>query len=215
VARPSSAPRAVLFDWDGTLWDSAEACYRSYDRLFRSYGIPFDRTRYEETYAPDWRQSYRALGLAEHLWEEADARWMQEYALEERRLVAGASEALARLTARGVILGLVTSGSRDRVHRELEELGIRDAFAAVVCAEDVRRRKPDPEGLLEALRRLDVSPPESAYVGDSPEDVSMARAAGVRSVGIPGGFPNREALAAARPDLLMASLEDAVRALVC
>jgi phosphoglycolate phosphatase len=55
-----------------------------------------------------------------------------------------------------------------------------------------------------------VAPGEAAYVGDSPEDVKMAQAAGVRAVGVPGGFPNREALAAARPDLLAPSLEGAL-----
>jgi phosphoglycolate phosphatase-like HAD superfamily hydrolase len=51
-------------------------------------------------------------------------------------------------------------------------------------------------------------------VGDSPEDVAMAKAAGVRAVGIPGGFPNRAALAASAPDLLAPSLEAAVAALL-
>jgi len=44
------------------------------------------------------------------------------------------------------------------------------------------------------------------YVGDSPEDVAMARAAGVYSIAVPGGYPNREALLASRPDLLVESL---------
>ena len=47
-------PVAVLFDWDGTLVDSAEASYRCYVRLFDSYGIGFDRTRFERTYSPNW-----------------------------------------------------------------------------------------------------------------------------------------------------------------
>ena len=52
-------------------------------------------------------------------------------------------------------------------------------------------------------------------MGDSPEDMEMARAAGAFSVGIPGGFPNEEALAASRPDLLLPSLAEAVVALTC
>ena len=51
-----------------------------------------------------------------------------------------------------------------------------------------------------ALERLSLPPAETAYVGDSPEDVAMAKAAGAFAVGVPGGFPNREALAASRPD---------------
>jgi phosphoglycolate phosphatase-like HAD superfamily hydrolase len=51
-------------------------------------------------------------------------------------------------------------------------------------------------------------------VGDSPEDVAMAKAAGAFAVGVPGGFPNREALAASRPDVLAPSLGEALRALL-
>jgi phosphoglycolate phosphatase-like HAD superfamily hydrolase len=65
-----------------------------------------------------------------------------------------------------------------------------------------------------ALERLSLPPAETAYVGDSPEDVAMAKAAGAFAVGIPGGFPNREALAASRPDVLAPSLAAALRALL-
>ena len=58
-----------------------------------------------------------------------------------------------------------------------------------------------------ALERLGVAPAECVYVGDSPEDVAMAKAAGAFAIGIPGGFPNREALAASAPDLLLPSLD--------
>jgi phosphoglycolate phosphatase-like HAD superfamily hydrolase len=57
-------------------------------------------------------------------------------------------------------------------------------------------------------------PADAAYVGDSPEDVEMARAGGVHSVGIPGGFPNRAALLAAAPDLLASNLAEAVDTLL-
>jgi phosphoglycolate phosphatase-like HAD superfamily hydrolase len=82
-----------------------------------------------------------------------------------------------------------------------------------VCGGETLRRKPDPEPLLAALGRLGVSPAESAYVGDSPEDVAMAKSAGAFAVGIPGGFPNRESLAASRPDVLVPSLAEALEAL--
>lgn len=211
---PHRTLRALLFDWDGTLWDSAEASFRSYVRLFESYGIAFGRQRFEATYAPDWYATYRSVGLPEDRWPEADDRWMKEYAREDRRLLPGAHEALELAQGMGFVLGLVTSGSRERVLRELEAFSIRHLFHSVVCGEDVEQRKPHPEGLMKALREMGLSPVESAYVGDSPEDVAMARAAGVLPVGIPGGFPNRAALAASRPALLAASLAEAVQALV-
>lgn len=206
--------RAVIFDWDGTLLDSAEAGLRSYERLFASFGIAYDRARFAKTYSPDWYRTYEKVGLPRERWQEADAAWLDIYASEACGLVDGALDALDRLEKEGVSAGLVTSGSRGRVRRELADFGIESRFRAVVCSEDVARRKPDPEALHLGLERLAVSPSDSAYVGDSPEDVEMARAAGVFSVGVAGAFPNREALTAAKPDLLAENLLNAVRSLL-
>jgi HAD superfamily hydrolase (TIGR01549 family) len=205
---------AVLFDWDGTLVDSAEASYRCYVRLFGSYGIDFDRACFERTYSPNWQRTYEGVGLAPELWPEADQRWLEHYGREKTRLVAGAREALARLAEAGIALGVVTSGDRSRVSRELADLEVEACFQTVVYGGDTRQRKPHPEALLLALARMAVTPDRAAYVGDSPEDVEMARAAGVRAVGVPGGFPNREALAASRPDVLAKDMTSAVKLLL-
>ena len=202
--------QAVLFDWDGTLVNTAEASYRCYEKLFGSYGIAFDRDAFRRTYSPNWHLTYSALGLAEERWAEADKRWLSHYCEEEIVLIEGARDALLRVRAAGLRAGLVTSGDRVRVSRELADLGMAELFEVLVCAEDTVRRKPDPEPLLLALQRMRLAPAEAVYVGDSPEDVKMAQAAGVRTVGIPGGFPNREALAAARPDVLEETLATAL-----
>ena len=203
-------PQAVLFDWDGTLVNTAEASYRCYEKLFGSYGIAFDRDAFRRTYSPNWHLTYSALGLSPERWAEADARWLGHYCEEEVVLIEGAREALLRVREAGVRAGLVTSGDRVRVSRELADLGVAGLFEVLVCAEDTVQRKPHPEALLLALERMRVAPGQAVYIGDSPEDVQMAQAAGVRAVGIPGGFPNREALAAARPDLLEATLAGAL-----
>jgi HAD superfamily hydrolase (TIGR01509 family) len=205
---------AVLFDWDGTLVDSAEASYRCYVRLFDSYGIGFDRACFERTYSPNWQRTYEAVGLAPELWPEADRRWLEHYGREKTRLMAGARQALVRLDEAGIARGIVTSGDRSRVARELTELDVQRYFKTMVYGGDTENRKPHPEALLLALRRMAVTPERAAYIGDSPEDVEMARAAGVRAVGVPGGFPNREALAASKPDLLARDVMSAVSLLL-
>jgi HAD superfamily hydrolase (TIGR01549 family) len=206
--------RAVLFDWDGTLVDSAEATFRSYVSLFAHFGIPYDRRLFAETYSPAWQRTYRAVGLAEEHWPEADERWLGLYAAEASRLLPGAGPALERLDAAGLLLGLVTSGDRRRVAAELLDLGVSQLFRVVVCGGDLAFKKPRPEPFLLALDRLAVRPEEAAYVGDSPEDVEMTRAAGGFAVAIPGGFPNHEALTASRPDACVRSLGDAVALLL-
>jgi HAD superfamily hydrolase (TIGR01509 family) len=215
-AAVTTAPslRAVLFDWDGTLVNTAEASYRCYVKLFGAYEIAFDRDVFQRTYSPNWHLTYTAVGLAQERWAEADRRWLEHYCQEEVFLLEGAREALVRVRDAGLAAALVTSGDRVRVARELDALEVGGLFRTVVCAEDTVQRKPHPEGLLLALDRLGLPPSRAAYVGDSPEDVRMAQAAGVLAVGIPGGFPNREALAASGPAVLANTLTDALDGLL-
>jgi phosphoglycolate phosphatase len=206
--------QAVLFDWDGTLLDSAEATFRTYQTLFASFGIAFDRARFRETYSPDWYRTYAALELPRNVWEQADARWIELYRRETPALIAGAAESVARLRAAGLATGLVTSGSRGRVVRDLEQLKAAPLFDILICCEDAARKKPHPDPLEAALGRLSVEPSRAACVGDSPEDVWMARAAGVYSVAIAGGFPNHEELKASEPDAFADDLSTAARILL-
>ena len=206
--------RGVLFDWDGTLVDSAEKSYRCYARVFAAYGITYDTALFERTYAPDWYRTYEAIGLPREVWSEADARWLECYDSEPSRLLPGAREALERLAGRGLVQGLVSSGDPRRVKQELAAHAVARFFPVVVCGGETAERKPHPEPLLVALERLGLAPEEAAYVGDSPEDVLMAHSAGVLAIGVPGGFPNREALATAAPDLLCPSLESAISTLL-
>jgi HAD superfamily hydrolase (TIGR01549 family) len=211
--RPSSL-RAVLFDWDGTLVDSAGVSFRSYVSLFASFGIAFGREEFERTYSPNWYVTYAGVGLPKDKWEEADARWLRLYGTEPSPLLPGAARALAQLRSAGLAQGLVSSGSRERVAGDLVRLEVSAFFHVVVCGGDTENRKPHPEPLIVALERLGVAATEAAYVGDSPEDVEMARNAGVFAVGIPGGFPNRAALEASSPDVLAGNLDEALQQLV-
>jgi phosphoglycolate phosphatase len=206
--------RAVLFDWDGTLVDSAEKSFRCFVDVFASFGLPFDWARFQATYSPEWTRTYEAVGLPRDSWEEADRLWLAGYARETSFLVPGAVDALRRLDERSLALGIVSSGDGGRVRGELETLGVARYFRTVVCGGEASRKKPFPDPLLLALSRLGLRAEDAAYVGDSPEDVEMAQAAGAFSVGIPGGFPNRPALEASRPDVFSESLAAAVERLL-
>lgn len=205
---------AVLFDWDGTLVGSADVSFRCFQSVLAGYGIAFDRAVYAATYSPDWRRTYTAVGLPEQRWSEADARWVEHYGRETTPLIEGAREAVDRLAEAPLAVGLVTSGDRVRVEKELSAHGLDRILGVVVCGPDTANKKPHPEALLLALGRLGVPAERAAYVGDSPEDVLMARNAGAWSIGVPGGFPNVEALTRSQPDLLAASLAEAVDALL-
>ncbi|HWZ97578.1 MAG TPA: HAD family hydrolase [Candidatus Dormibacteraeota bacterium] len=206
--RTNSPLKAVLFDWDGTLLNSHAADTAAYLAMFRTMGIPWGLAELEKHYSPNWYLVYRAAKLPKDRWDAADQTWRENYASQKPKLIAGARLVLAHVGARHR-LGLVTSGDRDRVHRQLKEFELWDTFAARVCAGDTEERKPHPAPLRLALRRMRLNPTETVYVGDAPEDLQMARSAGVRAaIAVLGPFPTEKRLRAAKPDALLESIRE-------
>ena len=204
--------RGVLFDWDGTLLDSYHADSQAYLAMFHALGINWDLEDLARHYTPDWYQVYRAARLPRARWEEAGRLWNRFYRQQKPVLLPGARRVLEQL-GRRFKLALVTSGSRARVLRQLRQFGLAERFAARVCSEDAHRRKPDPAPLELALRRLRLPPEVCVYVGDAPEDIEMARRAGVRAIAVLGPFPVHDRVRAARPDVLLRSIDELPRLL--
>jgi HAD superfamily hydrolase (TIGR01509 family) len=204
------ATRAVLFDWDGTLLNSYEADLRAYLSMFHALGINWTERELALHYSPNWLRVYRAAKLPRSKWIEADNLWTRAYKLENPPLLAGARR-VVRLLAQKFDLGIVTSGNRPRVRRQLRQLELASYFSACVCSEDAAKRKPHPAPLQLALKRLRLPPEHCVYVGDTAEDIEMARSAGVRSIGVFGPFPTADRLRAAKPDVLLTSVQELPR----
>ena len=207
VSQKNKSLQGVLFDWDGTLIDSYSADSSAYLAMFREMGIPWGLEELARHYSPNWYRVYRTAKLPRARWDDADRAWRAQYAKHSPRLIAGARQVLARL-GRAHHLGLVTSGDRDRVTRQLREFRLTRAFAARVCSGDTPEKKPHPAPLLLALQQLRLKPSACVYVGDSPEDLEMAKRAGVRAIAVLGPFPTEKRLRAARPDFLLESIRE-------
>ena len=187
-AKRKYALEGVLFDWDGTLVNSYHADTSAYLAMFKEMGIAWGVEELESNYSPNWSEVYRAAKLPRKHWDDADRAWRAHYAKHRPKLMVGASRVLARL-GNDHRLGLVTSGDRDRVTRQLREFRLSSLFAARVCSGDTLRKKPHPEPLRLALRQMELHPSACVYVGDAPQDIEMARRAGVRAIGVLGPFP--------------------------
>jgi len=204
--------QGVLFDWDGTLIDSYAADSSAYLAMFREMGIPWGLDELARHYSPNWYRVYRAAKLPRARWDDADRAWRTQYAKHSPRLITGARQVLERL-GRAHHLGLVTSGDRDRVARQLRAFRLTRVFGARVCSGDTLEKKPHPAPLRLALRQLRLAPSACVYVGDSPEDLQMAKRAGVQAIAVLGPFPTEKRLRAARPDFLLESIRDLPEAL--
>ena len=199
--------QGVLFDWDGTLIDSYHADTSAYLAMFQRMGIAWGLKELEEHYSPNWYQVYRAARLPRRLWQDADREWRTHYSKHRPKLISGVRSVLGRIRGKHR-LGFVNSGDRSRVHRQLREFRLMRLFTARVCSGDTQRKKPHPEPLREALRQMQLAPECCVYVGDAPQDVEMAKRAGVLAIGVLGPFPTERRLRAARPAFLIHSLEE-------
>jgi HAD superfamily hydrolase (TIGR01509 family) len=198
----------LLFDWDGTIVDSARPGLNAYQKAFAELDVTFSLEIYEAAYSPNWYLTYEALGLPKDKWARADHLWRFHYDQHTPAIIEGAAETLVSVRDKGYRLGVVTSGNNDRVRREATHLGLSDMFELFVCHEDITRRKPDPEGLQIALARLKRQPEECAYVGDAPEDIQMGKAAGILTVGVRSNYPSNVRILSLSPDIYVESLTE-------
>ena len=199
---------ALLFDWDGTVVDSAELGLTAFKKSFAMLGIEFHQPTYEKTYSPNWYSMYEAMGIPKEKWEQADDLWMKHYGEQTVSIIPGAKDTLLDLRRRGYRLGVVSSGSDCRVGREIQEFGLVSVFEVVLCNEHTVNKKPHPEGLETAMRRLNVSDTECCYVGDSPEDIQMGKSAKVLTVGVRSTYPTSWKLRSSNPDIYLDSFAD-------
>jgi HAD superfamily hydrolase (TIGR01509 family) len=198
----------VVFDWDGTLVDTLGALLRANVAVLGELGIDFDEAAYRRHYAPDWRLMYARLGIPAERLDEVNERWLRHYGGDEVRPFPGTREALVALRSAGSRLGLVTAGHREIVEPQLAATGLGSLLEIAVFGDDLPVHKPDPAPLRHALSGLGARRPAESvvYVGDAPDDMRMARAVGVRAVGIASILGDPDELRAAGADEVAVSV---------
>lgn len=177
----------LLFDLDGTLLDSFSTHYRVYEIVFARFGISISKEKFLKTYSPDWYQTYEAFGLPKKDWESANNFWIEEAEKRTPGLLPGVMETLTTLDSHHT-LGLVTSGSKSRVLKDLKRTGIEQFFKIIITGDDIQNPKPAPESIERALLSLGVEASEVVYIGDAQADYEMARAGGVHFIGVESAF---------------------------
>ncbi len=175
--------RAILFDLDGTLLDTAPDMIRALNAL-----------RTEEELAPlaydDARAlvSHGAARLVKFGFPEADSarlKLLQNRFLDlyrgaisvETRLFAGMEHTLAELAGRGLASGIVTNKPAWLTEPLLQDLGLMQRFVCVVSGDSVSERKPHAMPMLHAAKLAGLAPAQCLYVGDAERDIQAAHAA--------------------------------------
>jgi beta-phosphoglucomutase len=196
-----TAPRAVIFDFNGTISHDEPLLAELFERIFGEVGIAVPASLYFEEFAgySDPEIVDRVLarfrpgagpGLARRLVERRTALYLE--AVAGRSTVASETAELVRRVAERRPVAIASGAARKEIETVLEGAGLRGVFEVIVSCEDVTRGKPDPEGYLLAVRRLGATLPDPIEPGqvlaveDSPLGVAAARAAGLRCVAVAG-----------------------------
>lgn len=190
--------KAVIFDLDGTLVDSAPDLQAAANRLMRQHGRPELDLATVTGFIGNGlarlveRCFARHGALPEDLPQQV-ARFKQFYAEEghrRTRFMPGADAALRRLAGSGVALGLCTNKDTAPTLAILRHLRVDTLFQAVVGGDSGLAHKPDPAPLLACIATCGATPEEAVYVGDSDTDAHAARHAGVPFVLYTEGYRN-------------------------
>ena len=219
----TDAPRAVIFDVDGTLVDSERHGHRvAFNRAFEEFDLPhrWDEELYGELLHTTGGQRRIDGYLAGRGVDEAERAELAP-ALHKRKteileamvddgaieVRPGAARLIAELAGEGVALAVGTTGSRRWVERLLRRVLPEVSWDVIVAGDDVAARKPDPEVFTVALKELGVDGPENAVVvEDSTEGLAAARSAGLCCAVVVNGYTAGHDLAGA--DLVLDGFGD-------
>ena len=209
--------QAVCFDFDYTLGDSTDSIVAGFQHGLTALGWPApDREAVRNTIGYVLEDAYTLLtGDAS---PENRARFRPlflEVAMERQRrettLFPGADALLRGLHRRGIKQAIVSSKRGDTIQIILDRLGLLQELDLVIGSADVRRHKPDPEGLLLAMERLGASPGDTLFCGDTVLDAGAAQNAGCHFAAVLNGTTPAAAFAPFSPDHIAPDLDDLAR----
>jgi phosphoglycolate phosphatase len=210
-AHPDSFPRAVLFDFDGTLADSYPAITASINHVRASHGLcPLaePEVRRHVGRGPAYLLEHTVPGFdLERDWGLYRAHH-PSVLRAGTRLLPGARAALAATRASQRATGICSNKPRLFTQELLTVLDLTALVDVVLGPEDVACPKPAPDMLLAALERLNTPPADALYIGDMVVDIQTARVAGVTVWVVPTGSDERAVLEAAAPDRVLESLTE-------
>jgi beta-phosphoglucomutase len=196
-------PKAVIWDVDGTLIDSAHAHWQSWRVIFAEAGLPdLDEATFVTWFGRRNDDIMREHFQGQLTFEDAmalalrkEAHYLDGLRADGALVPPGVNAWLDRLAANGWKLGIGTSAPLENIEIILAHAGWLDRFDAIVTKDDVRHGKPDPEVFLTASTRLGVDPSRAIVVEDAEAGILGAHRAGMRTIGV---GPRHTALGAMR-----------------
>jgi beta-phosphoglucomutase family hydrolase len=187
--------RAVIWDMDGVIADTADLHYRSWQYAFQKRKVVYTREDFDHNFGRRNDVTIRAtLGEAvsqaeidavEHDKED----FFRTDARNKLRPFPGVINLLKIIADTGVSSAVASSAPLENIQMILNELGITDCFQATVFGREVKEGKPDPQVFLAAAAKLDVKPQNCIVIEDAVAGVKAAKAAGMRCIAVTNSHP--------------------------
>ncbi len=205
---------AYLFDWDGTLAQSHEMWFDIFRMQLRRYGIELSDNELSHRILGRYYQGIQEFGIPEAdipgLIQELDATAKKRYPLID--MFPNAKSVLETLVAKHKKLAVITATPRKIFDAAIDRHNLQELFDVMVTGDQVKEPKPNPSGILKALKQLAVQPHQAVMCGDSPKDLQAAQNAGIDSLLFdPPEYAwqhSRDALAAAKPTYTIHSWQE-------
>jgi phosphoglycolate phosphatase len=207
-------PKAIIFDWDGTLVDSLPLLFKSHNHVRKTYGYPL--WSMEEYKGQMYRSS---LDLYPELYgDKADEAldclysFFSENHIQNLSIIPGAFECLEFLKQENILMGLVSNKKDEYLKKETHHLGWHLYFEHIVGAGGAAKDKPHPEPVFESLKVIDLAPDKEQiwYVGDTRTDIETAKNANCMSVLLTHGENKQDLIEQYDPDLVFDSFDQLI-----
>ena len=211
--------KAVLFDLDGTLIDTAADFIRILQDMCREKGCPvvdadLIRTQVSEGARAMVKLVYPELDVDDPIFLAHRQDFLDRYGADiavDTDLFTGMQALLAELEQHQIPWGIVTNKPRRLSESLLAELNLSDRCAVLVCPEDVSKTKPDPEPMYLAAKQLNLEARDIIYVGDHPRDIDAGRNADMYTILAAYGYlplESRDDLAAWQADAIIHTVSE-------
>ncbi|MEN6385207.1 MAG: HAD family phosphatase [Phycisphaerales bacterium] len=213
--------KAVIFDFDGVISDSEPSHFAATNKVLEQFGININKDDYYASFL-GYTDAQMFKAISEKFNEnftdaqiekliEQKAFFFEEIIRHTDHLIKGIPQFIKMLKTGGIKIGIYSGASRDDIELMLENSGFGEYFDVIVCADDVEKGKPEPEGYVRALELINkknnsqISANQCIVIEDSQWGIVAAKKAGMKIIGITNSYPANELEDA---DLVIDSVSD-------
>ncbi|HSW97355.1 MAG TPA: HAD family phosphatase [Candidatus Saccharimonadales bacterium] len=194
--------KGILFDMDGTMVDNTAYHKKAWEEFYKVHHMQFPDKDFRMKFSGKNNKQIFQMIFGENISDEDINKFADEKELMYRKLYAsnikpikGLFEFIEKLKKKDIKIAVATTAIKENRDFILKELGLNNAFDAIIGYEDIIKGKPNPEIFLKAAAALHIKPESCIVFEDAPSGIEAAKRAGMKTVGVVTSHTNKELLA--------------------